>query len=239
MIATVEPAADSYVEAQVLRARCLLSAAQFRAAAAAANDAARFSQERDGAMVLRLIAACAEMIARPSVEHRGVVRELAVAIPATACPLWRAYARMIDARRIAVEVTLQARSLHGLGEVRKFLRGAAELFNEAERPEEARDELAMLVEIIEKGPPTASGGGGAALGRSEGKSACRRRRHRRGAGLAGHREHRFRGSATHRRHHGYSWGTSSTRAEIYCSVLYAILTCPLVTAGQPFGVRPS
>jgi CHAT domain len=156
MIATVEPAADSYVEAQVLRARCLLSAAQFRAAAAAANDAARFSQERDGAMVLRLIAACAEMIARPSVEHRGAVRELAAAIPATACPLWRAYARMIDARRIAVEVTLQARSLHGLDEVRKFLRGAAELFNEAERPEEARDELAMLVEIIEQGPPPRS-----------------------------------------------------------------------------------
>jgi hypothetical protein len=26
-----------------------------------------------------------------------------------------------------------------------------------------------------------------------------------------------------------SWGTSSTRAEIYSSVLYAMLTCPLVT----------
>ena len=204
----VEPAADSYVEAQVLRARCLMSAARFRAAAAAASDAARLSQERDGVLVLPLIAACAEMIARPSVEHRGAVRELAAAIPATSRPLWRAYARMIEARRIAVEVTLQARSLHGLEEVKKLLRQA--LSSLARRNGRRRRSMNWRCwrKSSKKGRHRARRRRHS-FGRNGGKSACRRRRYRRGADRAGPREHRSRGSASTGDNDGYSRCTAS------------------------------
>ncbi len=152
-VSGVASTAEDYVEARVLGARCLMSAARFRTAAVSANAAARNVGDQDDLLILRVAAAAAEMLAQPSIGSLDAVRRLAAAMPATARPLWRAYARMFDARRSTAEVTLQVRSIAGLNEAKRFLEEAHALFEEAQRPEEAWDELAMFAEITQAGPP--------------------------------------------------------------------------------------
>lgn len=77
-----------------------MGVAKFRTAASDGEDVIRLIRRQDDLAVLKLIIACANMIVRPSIEQREAVRELAAAVATFNSPLWRAYGRMAEARRI-------------------------------------------------------------------------------------------------------------------------------------------